>query len=360
MMPPELLPLLAGNTLTEWGAAVSVAVVVFIGLWTVVRLAVARLKRLASRTETQMDDFLVAALGRVHPLLYLAVGLFAGSRMLLLPLAAQKVLTAFCLLVIIFEVIKFWQQFLVFALESRSENGDRTLDPHARSMARNLGILTRIVLWIAGILLILDNIGFDIAALLTGMGIGGIALALAAQTLLGDLFSGIVIFVDRPFVVGDFIIVGDLMGTVEHIGFKTTRLRSLHGEQLVFPNSDLTGSRIRNYRRMQERRVQFSLGVTYQTSGEKLRRIPGLIRAVLEREKERIRIDRIHFREIGESAFLFEIAYFVLSPDYNVYMDVQQALNFGIRDVFEAEGIGFAYPTRSVIVERPAEVSSAQ
>jgi MscS family membrane protein len=199
------------------------------------------------------------------------------------------------------------------------------------------------------LLLILDQLGFDITALVAGLGIGGVAIALAVQNVLGDLFASLSIVLDKPFVVGDTINVGDMTGTVEYIGIKTTRLRSLSGEMIVFSNNDLLKSRIRNFRVMQERRIVFAVQVTYDTAQEKLERIPGMLRAAVENRKQ-TRFDRAHFKGFSESALDFEVVYFVTTPDYNVYMDVQQAINLEIYRRFVEEKIEFAYPTRTLIV----------
>jgi small-conductance mechanosensitive channel len=213
--------------------------------------------------------------------------------------------------------------------------------------------LVRLVVWAAVLLVLLDNLGVNVTTLIAGLGVGGIAIALAAQNILGDLFSSLSIVFDKPFVVGDFIIVGDFLGSVEHVGLKTTRLRSLSGEQLVFSNTDLLNSRVRNYGRMFERRVVSSLGVTYRTPADKLARIPTMIREIAERE-QKLRFDRAHFQTFGESALLFEYVYYVLTPDYNFYMDVQQRINLALFEQFAAEGIEFAYPTQTLFISRPA------
>jgi small-conductance mechanosensitive channel len=163
---------------------------------------------------------------------------------------------------------------------------------------------------------------------------------------------------DQPFAVGDFIIVDDLMGTVERVGIKTTRIRSLWGEQLVFSNSNLLNARIRNYQRMRERRIVFTIGSTYQTPADQVRAIPGLIREAIE-AAPLTRFDRAHFREFGDSALLFEAVYYVLDPDYNKYMDTQQQINLGLLDRFADRGIDFAYPTQTVFLETAGAVKVA-
>jgi small-conductance mechanosensitive channel len=242
------------------------------------------------------------------------------------------------------EAINFWFR--------RYENQRQHLDPSRVTTMRAARILARLVLIVIVALLVLDNIpGVEITALIASLGIGGIAVALAVQNILSDLFASLSIVLDKPFVVGDFIIIDQFMGTVEHVGLKTTRVRSLSGEQLVFSNSDLLGSRIRNYKRMAERRVVFTIGVTYQTPHEKLSWIPVLIREVVE-SKENTRFDRSHFSGYGDFALQFETVYYVLAADYNLYMDIQQAINLDIYQRFEAEGIAFAYPTRTLYLRQ--------
>jgi len=204
-------------------------------------------------------------------------------------------------------------------------------------------------MWVLVLLLVLDNLGVQVTALVAGLGIGGIAIALAAQSVLGDLFASFVIVVDKPFKEGDFIIVGDLMGSVEHVGIKTTRVRSLWGEQLVFSNSDLTSSRIRNFGLMQQRRILFSVGVTYDTAPDAVERIPEMIREAVE-SQELTRFDRAHFSGYGDSSLDMEVVYYVLSGDYNVYMDIQQGINLALLRRFTDEGIDFAFPTRTLHV----------
>lgn len=208
-----------------------------------------------------------------------------------------------------------------------------------------LSPLIRVVFTLIGILFLLENLGFDVAALVASLGIGGIAIALAAQGVLQDLFAYISILMDRPFEIGDFIILGDFMGSVEYIGIKTTRLRSLGGEQIVMANTDITGSRIRNYKRMQRRRVVFGFGVVYETPPEKLQAIPTLVRQIIEAEPN-AQFDRAHFAAYGDFSLNYEVVYYVLSPDYNLYMDVQERINLALKRTFQEQGIEFAYPTQ--------------
>ncbi|MEQ8215048.1 MAG: mechanosensitive ion channel family protein, partial [Smithellaceae bacterium] len=200
------------------------------------------------------------------------------------------------------------------------------------------------------LLLILDNLGFNITSLVAGLGIGGVAVALAVQNILGDLFASLSIVIDKPFVVGDFIVIDQLRGTVEHVGLKTTRLRSLSGEQLIFSNNDLLKSRIQNFKRMTERRVVFGFGVTYQTPQDKLPLINGIVREIIEKQ-EHVNFDRVHFKEFGNSALNFEVVYIVKDQDYNLYMNIQQAINLEMFRRFQEEKIEFAYPTQTLFVQ---------
>jgi small-conductance mechanosensitive channel len=217
-----------------------------------------------------------------------------------------------------------------------------------------IGIIGKLVLWSVVLLLILDNLGINVTALVTGLGIGGIAVALAVQNILGDLLAALAIVLDKPFAVGDFIIVDDYLGSVEKVGLKTTRIRSLSGEQLVFSNADLLSSRLRNYGRMYERRVVFPLGVTYQTPRSKLELIPQIVRQAIEAQGEQVRFDRSHFKEYGAFSINFETVYYVISADYNLYMDIQQAINLAIHRRFDEEKIDFAYPTQTLFVQGAA------
>lgn len=224
---------------------------------------------------------------------------------------------------------------------------------------RPLRAIAVFAVWIAGLLFLLDNLGFDITAVIAGLGIGGIAVALAAQALLGDLFSYFVILFDKPFELGDFLIFDDVLGSVERIGVKTTRLRSLGGELIVVSNSDLTNSRVRNYKQMQRRRVVFKVGVVYGTEPEAVRAIPAIIESIIG-DEQLAAFDRAHFASYGDWSLVFEVVYYVASPDYNLYMDVQERINIAIYDAFAERGIEFAFPTQTLHLVREHEAGPPQ
>ncbi len=224
-------------------------------------------------------------------------------------------------------------------------------DPSKRHILRVIFIFIQFLAWISALIIFLDNLGIKISTLLAGLGIGGIAVALAAQVFLSDLFSYFTIYFDRPFEIGDYIVIDTFSGTVENIGIKTTRLRSLTGEELVFSNADLTSSRLRNYKRMVNRRITFEIGVSYQTPADQLREIPELIAGIIKSIPE-TRFDRSHFKSFGEYSLRFETVYYVTTKDYRKYMDIQQEINLRLIEEFEKRGIYFTYPTQNIYLKK--------
>ncbi len=317
-------------------------------------IVIKRLKVWSEKTATSIDDFLIKLFEqKLVPLLYFGV-FYLTIKSLSMTEAVKKAVDVAGIILLTFLVIRLIIVIINYIIESYAKK--TSLDPGRQQNFRGIITIVKVIIWTAGGAFLLDNLGFKISAVLAGLGIGGIAVALAAQTILGDLFSYFVIFFDRPFEVGDFIIVGDYMGSIEYIGIKTTRVRSLGGEQLVFSNTDLTNSRIKNYKRMEKRRVLFSLGVTYQTSTEQIKEVPGIIKKAIENVNDTV-FDRAHFSSYGDFSLNFEIVYYVLSGDYNKYMDIQQEINFQIKEIFEKRGIEFAYPTQTLFMEKPQENS---
>ncbi len=345
---PSLTDTFYGNEIQTWLIALGVTAGLFIALRIVEQVLIVRIQKLTAKTSTIADDLIVGAL-RKTKLLYLAIiAVFFGSMSLELDESLRDGLWKTTVIASLVQGGIWVSTALKIWLENyRKEETD---GGHRMTM-NALSFIGRLVLWATILLLILDNLGVDVTALVAGLGIGGVAVALAVQNILGDLFSSLSIVLDKPFVLGDFVIVGDLLGTVENIGIKTTRLRSLSGEQLVFSNTDLLTSRIRNFGRMYERRVVFKLGVIYQTSADNLEKIPGIIKEAIESQDE-TRFDRSHFAAYGDFSLDFETVYYVLSPDYNLYMDIQQAINLAIFRRFADEGIEFAYPTQTLFLQK--------
>lgn len=339
-----------GNSLQNWLIALCITAVTLGALYLIKRLGLSRLTALAKQTENTWDDAVADMLSRTRSPFILIVAVFLGSLSLTLGSDYRQIIYSIAAIALLVQGGLWLNSLLVFWLKQDQEQRKKT-DPASVATVNAMGFVGRLVLWAVVLLLVLDNLGVDVTALVAGLGVGGIAVALAVQNILGDLFASLSIVLDKPFTLGDFLAIDEYLGSVEHIGLKTTRMRSLSGEQLVFSNTDLLKSRIKNYGRMFERRVVFKIGVTYQTSHEKLQGIPDIIRAAVEAQ-EPVRFDRSHFSGYGDFSLVFETVYYVLSPDYNIYMDIQQAINLQIHADFEQEGIEFAYPTQTVFIER--------
>jgi small-conductance mechanosensitive channel len=348
---------LAGNSALDWLLAGGVAIVVFVGLRLLFRLLQRQVERLSTKTAIIADDLIAAALDSTKAITLVMAGVWTGARLLTLEGAASQLLTVALLFVVVLQ-LAIWANRIVSAYIQLYTDAHREDNPAAVSVVQGVSFLIRLAIWSIALLLVIDNLGYDVTALVAGLGISGIAIALAVQNILGDLFASLSIVLDKPFVIGDFIIVGDLMGVVEKIGLKTTRVRSLSGEQLIFSNSDLLASRVRNFKRMQERRVPFGFGVLYQTTPEQLEAIPPMIKAIID-GIDMARFDRAHFKGFGESSYDFEVVYYVNSADYNVFMDIQQTINLAICRGFAERGIEFAYPTRTLYMHQEAREATA-
>ncbi len=345
-----------GNPLWLWGVALAVAVAAYFILVLLRFTIVRRLVKLTKRTKNKIDDFLIDLLQRQTKKIFLFLFSFLiGAQFLALPATVDQVISKIVLIIVILQaamwaigVISFW---ITSTLERKKKEGD-TSGVAAFSALR---VVAKIAVWAGVLLIILDNMGIDITTFVAGLGIGGIAIALALQNILGDLFGSISIALDKPFVVGDYIVVGDLRGNVEHIGIKTTRIRSLTGEQIVVANNDLLGSRIHNFKRMEKRRISFSIGVTYQTLHEKLVAIPKMIEEIFS-AVDKADLDRVHFTAFGDFSLNYGIVYWVEVPDYKTYLDIQQQVNLELYKRFADEGIEFAYPTQTLFVEKTAPI----
>jgi small-conductance mechanosensitive channel len=336
------------NTIREWIYAGLVVVFVFL----IVRISKAilfkQISRISAKTATEWNDLAAGLVNKIKFFFLIVISFYAGAHLLTLPNSINNFINKFVGIVLFVQVGVLASEAIRFWLSSYRK---RKIEDHADAVTTmtSVGIIVRILLWLIILLIALDNLGVNVSALIAGLGVGGIAVALAVQNILGDLFASFSIVLDKPFVIGDFIIVDNFMGTIEHIGLKTTRVRSLSGEQLIFSNSDLLKTRIRNFKRMYERRVVFSIGVVYQTSHEKLTKIPPIIKKIIENQ-EQTRFDRAHFKEYGSYALNFEIVYWIENPDYNIYMDIQQTINLEIFQQFKREDIEFAYPSQSIFI----------
>lgn len=334
-----------GNTVQNYLIALAVVVggILFIRL--VRKATVQYLRKWAEKTEGSLDDFLVSVLEQnLLPIFNLGF-LYLGMRYLNLPEKFDKVLNILYGIVITWFSVRIILRLIRHSLENYAE---KQPDPEAKKKElRGLTAIIKLLIWSLAVIFLLSNLGYNVTGIVAGLGIGGIAIALAAQAILGDLFSYFVILFDKPFEVGDFITVDDKKGTIEKIGLKTTRVRSLSGELIVIGNTNLTGARVHNFKQLERRRVAFTLAVTYQTPPEKLEQIPSMVRKIIE-GREFITFDRAHMMAFATSSLNYEVVYFVENPDFLIHMDQQQSIYLEILKKFEAEGIEFAYPTQTM------------
>ncbi|MGB5105925.1 MAG: mechanosensitive ion channel family protein [Candidatus Zixiibacteriota bacterium] len=335
---------------TNWIVAIATVAAIMAAIWVLRYFVTKRLSVIAAATVNPVDDILLVLIENINILLLFVVVLFFVSKSLELPERIIPILKS-ATIVAMFVQIGIWGNHLISLFLNRARE-KAPVDKVNLSAQRAIGLLGRFVLWSLVAAMMLENLGIHLSALLAGVGIGGIALALAAQNTLNDLFCYITIIMDKPFIAHDFIVVGDLMGTVEQIGIKTTRIRSLSGEQLIFSNHDLVSSRVRNYKTLAERRVLFNFGIVYESSMDVIKRIPTMVRDIIT-SIEGTRFDRAHLARFGNFSIDFEVVYYVLDRDYNRYMDIQQQINIDVFQSFKAEGIEFAYPTQSLYLKNP-------
>ncbi|MCD4705700.1 mechanosensitive ion channel family protein [bacterium] len=307
-----------------------------------------KLKKISEKTKTDIDDTFVKIINTLRPPFYSFLSFYLALKFLIIKDVAGKIINIILIAWVIYLAITAIQILIDYVIKRSMKKYE---DDHAKSAMRLLGNISKAILWCVGVLLFLSNLGVDITSLVAGLGIGGIAIALALQNILGDLFSSFAIYFDRPFTVGDFIIVGEQSGTVEKVGIKTTRIRALRGEEIVISNKELTSARIQNFKKMQERRITFSFGVVYNTPSEKMKKIPSMIKEIVESEKL-ARFDRAHFNEFGDSSLSFEVVYYIQTGEYNDYMDANQGMMLKIKTAFEKENIVMAYPTQTVYLEK--------
>lgn len=337
------------NRISEYLVCLAIIVGGIVVVRVVEILALRRMKAWAAETPSTLDYFFFDQIHRTGvPLAYLGIAQ-AALRVLTLTPRVERIIDMLGIVLLTLLAIVFTVALVRYSFEEYMRK--RGVDASGDRALKGVVGLAKALVWVIGTLFLLDNLGFKISTVVAGLGIGGIAVALAAQTILGDLFAYFTILFDRPFEIGDFVIVGDYMGVIERFGIKTTRIASLGGEQIVVSNKDLTDSRVRNYKRMTKRRVVFRLGVTYQTPASLLQEIPGIVTDIF-REIEGTTLDRVHFFSYGDFSLIYEIVYYVDGNDYTKYMDLQQTANLRIYEEFEKRKIGFAYPTQTLYLTR--------
>lgn len=313
------------------------------------KLIIKRLQIWAAKTSGTWDDFIVESFSRFGIPIIIWTVVYWGVHLLVLNDRTENIIQKATSILITFFCLRLVSSVVLLLLKSAVRRRQ-----HGEEKIKQLGgliMIINLIIWVVGFVFLLSNWGVEVTPIIAGLGIGGIAVALAAQNILGDLFSYFVIFFDRPFEAGDFIIVDDKMGNIEYVGIKTTHIRALGGEQIIIGNSNLTNSRIHNYKRMARRRIVFSIDVEYGTAAEMLKKIPAMLRAIVEKQSM-VTFDRAHFAAYKDWSLRFEVVYYILSADYNAYMDTQQSINFEIYQQFENARINFAFPTQSLHISR--------
>lgn len=349
---PEILSYtVADNTVENYLIALVVFLVAFVVLKTFKFIIINRLKHLSKRTETDLDDIIIKSIDRIGWSFYIAVSLYVALQFLAVPDILGILLFYIIVIAGTYYAVLIVQSLIEFGTNEivrRQQKEDKTTDT---SIIELLGQIVKYSMWIVAVLLILSNLGYDISPMIAGLGVGGIAIAFALQNVLTDVFASFSIYFDKPFKKGDFIIIGSDMGTVEKIGIKSTRIRSLKGQELVVSNKELTETRVHNYKKMKKRRIAFSFGVTYETPSKKLKKIPGITKSAID-GIELAEFNRTHFKDFGDSSLNYEVVYYVLTGDYRNYMDIQQQINLSIVEKFEKEKIEMAYPTRTLYLHK--------
>jgi small-conductance mechanosensitive channel len=337
-----------GNTLWEYTMAIVVFVTAMVLLMIFQSIILRHLKKLAEKTVNDFDDAMVGIASSIKPPLYFVISLYLGYRFLNFSDLADNIVNFLFFVILALEVIKSFGRLVDYFIEVQTRKMENEGEKeHIKGMMRILKNFILLGLAVLAILLILSNYGVNVTSVLASLGIGGLAIALAVQNILSDIFSSFSIFVDKPFQIGDFIVVGTDMGNVQKIGLKTTRIKTLQGQELIVSNQELTSTRVENYKRMEKRRVVFSFGVTYGTDSKKLEKIPEVVKKVIESRKK-TSFDRCHFKDYGDFSLNYEVVYYVESPEYGEYMDAQQDINLDLYKKFEKEKIDFAYPTQTI------------
>lgn len=344
-----------GNTLYAYALALGIFLAIFFGLHLFLLILKNRIKALARKNKAYADHALSRILQKIHPIEYACIALYLALQTLLLnPLLTRAIFIAFLTLITYMAIDATSALLTMFLQRITADENHQSNAP----MLMNLSLIGKALLWLFGIFIVLSNAGVNITSLIAGLGIGGVAVALALQNILSDLFSSFAIHFDKPFVIGDFIMVDDKIGVVERIGIKTTRIRALQGEEIVFANKQLTEARIQNFKKMRERRVLFSINVVYETSHQQLQEIPSLLQSIIQ-SVPTTRFSRAHLARLDNSALAFEIVYYVLSDDYITYMDIQQQINLKILEAFAEKRITLAYPTQTLYLQ-PLHSPSSQ
>lgn len=337
-----------GHTLGYWSVAVGFLLAFLVVGYGFRQILLAVLGRFGGNTKTSLDDALLAAVRRVKFGFIALLGVLVTISIFIN--GPRSLIAGAIAFLVVWQAALSINAFIKCSIKNKIDRLPEEEGNKASALSL-IATMAQVVVWVFGGLMLLANFGINVTSLVAGLGIGGLAVALALQTVLSDLLSSFSIYFDKPFKVGDFIVVGDKMGTVQKIGIKTTRLRSLSGEELIVPNGQMTSAIVQNYKRMEERRVVLEVGVVYSTSPETLREITTWAEEIIG-ALEIVRFDRAHFKSFGDSALVFEIVYFVLNSDYTTYMDIQQKINLELLEKFNTNGVEIAFPTQTLYLAK--------
>jgi len=336
-----------GIAVGNWALAIASVILIFVVVRAGIGFIMKSLRRRTDKTGSNVSRIAIEVLSSTSNALLLLGAFLVGVGVLDLPERWSSRVGSLWFVVVALQAGLWLNRAMALALLSYFRKHRQT-EAYSSSALATLSLVgSKVLLWAVIVLAMLSNLGVNITAFVASLGVGGIAIALAVQNILGDVFASLSIAVDKPFEIGDFIVVGSLAGTVEHVGLKTTRIRSLGGEQIVMANAEMIGSTIQNYKRLQERRIVFDFRLNYACSPDKVKQVPARVESIIRNQKM-ARFDRSHFLGFGESSLNFETVYIVLDPSYNVYMDVQQAINIEMMEAFAEMGVEFAFPSRTV------------
>ncbi len=340
-----------GNTGRDYLTAAILAVAGILLLNLFKRVVLIRIRAAASRTKTEFDDVLVSIISKVHWPLYVLISAYIATQTLALPPVIERLFHYSLIISVAYYATRAVQDVVDFTANNLIKKREKNGGAHEASVIRTFVRIAKWLLWAVAILVVVSNLGFNVTTLVAGLGIGGLAIAFAFQKILEDIFSSISIYFDKPFEIGDFIIVGEHMGVVKNVGIKSTRIQALQGEEIIISNRELTSTRIQNFKKMEKRRVAFKFGLVYGTSNAKLEKALAIVKDVVKKAKL-AELDRVHFKEFGDFSLNLEVVYYLNSKEYNDYMDTQQEINMGIKEGFEKERIEFAYPTQTIVLSK--------
>lgn len=338
------------NTVYDLLVALAIFIGTWIGIFVFKKIILVELSRLAKKTKTNYDNMAIEFLKSLGWPVYAWASFYFSTWYLNMPYWFDNFMNTFILLIIAYYIVKGMNNIVSFFTDKLVDKRVAK-DEHDNAIIELVSKFLKGLVWLIAILFILSNFGFEITTFIAGLGIGGLAIALALQGILTDLFASLSIYLDKPFKVGDFIIIGNDSGVVQKVGIKSTRIKTLQGQELVISNKEITESRVHNYKKMDKRRIVFEFGVVYETPTKKMRKIPKIVAEIFSKVND-ADLDRVHFKAFNDFSLDYEVVYFVNTNDYTKYMDIQQNVNLDLKERFEKEKIEMAYPTQTLYVKK--------